>query len=117
MLIDVTWDRDVEKFPPFIVTIKTIAKYIHWDDGTTGIIGVNGKDVFEKYRGITETDIATAKAPHTNYRYIQNASELYKALHTSLNGDTKTQIFPHISNIPSVDDDVSLFFHMTKLTM
>ena len=115
--LDVTWDGVVNKFPPFFITIKTRVKEIHWEDGTTGITNGNGEDVFGNYHIITATDVATAKAARTNYRAIQNSCALCKAVQISLTGDIKTQILSQISNVPSVNDVISLFFHMTKLTI
>ena len=116
-MLEITWDGDVKKFPPLLVTIKRRVIYMHWDDRKTGITNVNGKEIFGEYQSITETDVATAKADCTNGREIQNVHVLYNALHTSLTGDINTQIFSQITNIPGVDYGVSLFIHMKKTIM
>ena len=103
-LIDVTWDGDLNTFPPFLVSIKTKVIEMHWDNRTTGITDVNGKDLFSDYCSIAKSDIATSKAARTSDRAIQNACGLYKEIQTSLTGYIKTQIFSRNPNIPSMDD-------------
>ena len=61
--------------------------------------------------------VLTSKAAQTNEREIHNARVLYNGLQTSLTGGIKTQFFSQIENAPSVNDGVSLYIHMTKLTM
>ena len=114
--LDVTWDVDNSKFPPFLVAIKIRVTEIHCYDRTTGIIDFNEKELFGDYHIITKTDTVTAKADRINDRAMQNACTLYRAIHTALTGDIKTQMFSQIANFPIVDDGVSLFFHMNKLT-
>ena len=90
---------------------------IHWEKVTTCITNINGKNLFNNYYRITETDVTTAKSDRTNDGAIQNTRALYKALQISLNEDIKNQMFSQIAKVPSVDFGVSLFFHMTELSM
>ena len=90
---------------------------MHWDDGTTGIADVSGKELFGYYKSITETDVAASKAACTNDREIQNAHALYKVIQIFLTGYIKNQMFSQISNVPIMDDGVSWSIHKTKLAM
>ncbi len=64
--LDVKWDGDVKKFPPFLITLKIKAKDMHWDDPTTGITIVACKNIFDAYDNISDAEVAAAKVARTD---------------------------------------------------
>lgn len=104
-----TYDGTNEKYPAFIVALKQKTMHCFWNDPTTGIITIAGKNLFDDIRTITETELQTARAARTDPRAQQNSIALYETIRKSLTGDAFTSFFSQDGNLPT-DKDGPLMF-------
>ena len=112
-----TWDGDTGSFPSFVINLRLRAIKSKWHaiDGS-GILMVDGKNIFTEFHSITDTNITQARTNRTNDRATQNSKALYQCLESSISGALKTTIFSQTENIPEHEDGVHLFKSITNFT-
>ena len=87
---DTIWDSTAQTYPSFSSNLARRANYEVWDRAAPhGILNVNGKDVLEDSKYITEADLIAARIARTNHRAKQNCKSLFKCLESSITTSVK----------------------------
>ena len=70
-----TWDGNTASFPTFIINLRLRAIKAKWHaTGTSGILTVDGKNIFTSFHSITKENIELARMNRTNNRAIHTSA-------------------------------------------
>ena len=112
-----TWDGNTASFPTFVINLRLRVIKAKWNaTGASGILTVDGKNIFTSYHSITKEKIELARTNCTDDRALQNSKALYQCLESSISGALKTTTFSQTENIPEHEDGIGLFKAITNLT-
>ena len=115
--LDTLWDGTAQNFPSFISNIARRANYGGWDRAAPhSILNVNGKDVLEDSKSITEADLVAARIARIDPRAKQNCKSLFKCLEYSITPSVKSTIFDQPENKPTGNDGVEFYCKLTQFT-
>jgi hypothetical protein len=109
--LDDPLDGTVEHFPAFIIYLRIRSGEVLWNSAA------NGNNLLTNYHSVTDTDVENARIAHVDPRAIQNSRAMYKCVKLSITGDLCATIFDQADNLPTTEDDPTLFKKLTAFTM
>ena len=72
------WDGTIDKFPPFVISLKVRAREAHWTaPAPTGIAEIGGHNIFDDYFSLTPAEVEAARVARNNDRAVQNLSLIH----------------------------------------
>lgn len=111
------WDRSVNSFPSFVVSLKLQASEAKWDVmDPYGILFFVGTNILTHYHSISEIDVETAPVTRANNRTIQNSRAMFQCIKLSIKGSVRDMIFAQVNNLSENADGPSLFKMLTTFT-
>ena len=121
-ILDSTWDGTIDKFPPFLLSLRIRASEVNWGaNAPQGILSytINGqaRNLLTDHHFVTAAVVEASRAARTNDCAIQNPRALYSCLKSSITGDLKATLFDQAGNLPIHEDGPTLFIKLTSFTM
>jgi hypothetical protein len=108
--LDDPWNRTVETFPSFIISLCIQSGKVKWNaTAPTGILEINAHNLLTDYHSITDTDVDNARIARIDLQAIQNSRAMYNCIKSSITGDLRATIFDQADNLPTTEDVPTLF--------